>query len=123
MGELQEAQERLRRARNAHDASTFGGRGRIEEAQREVDRLREFDTSKIPEISILAGLGRMPEIGEAVHKAKGFKFNGFVRAVFETSEGKTRVVVEHAFEIGMLHIYAPEQLSPGHDIAFVGPIG
>ena len=82
-----------------------------------------IDTSKLPAISVLAGLGRMPEIGEAVHKAKGFKFNGYVRSVFTTSEGKTRVVVEHAYEVGMLHIYAPEQLSPGHDFEFIGPIG
>lgn len=76
-----------------------------------------IDTSKLGAIKI--GLGRMPVVGEEVHKAKGFAFNGYVVAVFENRAGATRVVVEHAYEVGMLHIYAPEQLSPGHKMDFV----
>src|SRR5690349_14147886 len=51
-------------------------------------------------------------LGDPVEKAKGFPFKGFVVARFMTSEGKPRVVVEHEAEVGMLHIYAPDQLRP-----------
>ena len=76
-----------------------------------------IDTSKLGPITSLQG--RVPVVGEEVHKAKGFAFNGYIVAVFQNRAGATRVVVEHAYETGMLHIYSPEQLLPGHKMDFV----
>lgn len=69
-----------------------------------------IDTSKLGPISSAQGV--MPKVGDPVEKAKGFKFCGFIVAVFQNRAGAWRVVVEHEYETGMLHIYSPEQLVP-----------
>lgn len=43
--ELDKAIEAVRRSRNAMDASSFNGRNRTEELQREVDRLRQAEAA------------------------------------------------------------------------------
>ena len=52
---------------------------------------------------------------DTVRKIKGYEFEGEVMAVFENSNGDTRVVVEHDDSRkkgvgGMLHIFNPSQL-------------
>jgi hypothetical protein len=48
-------------------------------------------------------------IGDEVKKIKGYPFEGFVVAVFYTTAGNIRVVVDFQGS-GMLHIYSEEQL-------------
>ena len=48
--------------------------------------------------------------GEYVNKTSGYQFPGVVVAVFQTSAGKTRYVVENMMFPGMLHIFSGEQL-------------
>lgn len=50
--------------------------------------------------------------GHHVVKPKGYPFPGQIRAVFTTSAGATRVVVESSTLPGLLHIYDPNQLAP-----------
>ncbi len=52
------------------------------------------------------------KVGDHVRKANGFRFPGVIVAVFETTAGARRVVVEAQHEdfAGMLHIYNPSQL-------------
>jgi hypothetical protein len=50
------------------------------------------------------------KIGDAVQKRKGYSFRGRIVAKFHTLSGNIRYVVEHATEVGMLHIYSGEQL-------------
>lgn len=50
-------------------------------------------------------------VGQPVIKPKGYPFPGTVRAAFTTTEGNVRIVVEHE-TVGLLHIFAPEQLEP-----------
>jgi hypothetical protein len=54
----------------------------------------------------------MWKVGDRVQKATGYKWPGLVVSVFETLDGKTRVVVECTVRevAGALHIYSPEQL-------------
>lgn len=49
-------------------------------------------------------------IGDAVKKSKGFSYHGWIVAVFANRAGDVRYVVEHATEVGMLHIYSGAQL-------------
>lgn len=51
--------------------------------------------------------------GDRVQKHSGFRFPGRVVAVFQTTMGAERVVVEaiHPEFAGMLHIYRPDQLT------------
>lgn len=50
--------------------------------------------------------------GDLVSKPKGYAFDGEVRAVFTTKNGKVRVVAEltTANGEGMLHIFSEDQL-------------
>jgi len=48
-------------------------------------------------------------IGDKVHKPKGYKFPGIVVAIFQTTSGETRVVAE-MIDNGMLHIFNESQL-------------
>lgn len=52
------------------------------------------------------------EIGDQVHKVTGYRWPGVVVAVFATTAGKLRIVVECTVpEVqGALHIYSPEQI-------------
>ena len=54
----------------------------------------------------------MFKVGDTVEKVSGYKWPGVVVAVFETSEGQVRVVVECTVPevAGALHIYSLEQL-------------
>ncbi len=49
-------------------------------------------------------------IGDKVHKVSGYKFPGTVRAVFLTSTGELRYVVE-LDGYGLLHIFNERQLA------------
>ena len=49
------------------------------------------------------------KIGDKVFKPKGYKFPGTVVAVFKTTEGNIRLVVELENN-GMLHIFSENQL-------------
>lgn len=66
-----------------------------------------------------------PFLGQRVRKAKGFQFPGVIVAMFTTTAGKHRVVVEavHPEFAGMLHIYDPEQLIERHDITLCEECG
>lgn len=64
-----------------------------------------------------AWLGPAFAVGEPVRKKKGYPFRGWVVSVFETREKKLRYVVEHATEVGMLHIYSEEQLEYDYERA------
>lgn len=48
------------------------------------------------------------QIGDKVHKPKGYRFNATIVAVFKNLAGNTRVVAEN--EDGILHIFNEEQL-------------
>lgn len=48
-------------------------------------------------------------IGDKVEKATGYSFPGVVVAVFATTRGATRLVVEME-GFGLLHIFSPENL-------------
>ncbi len=50
------------------------------------------------------------KIGDKVRKISGYIYYGEVVAIFNTTAGKLRVVVEQAGSQGMLHIFSPEQL-------------
>jgi hypothetical protein len=50
------------------------------------------------------------KIGDHVCKPEGYKFDGFIRAVFRTGAGNIRYVVEHADSAGLLHIFNQNQL-------------
>lgn len=57
-------------------------------------------------------------VGDKVHKIKGYGFTGWIVSAFTTLEGKERYVVEMEGSGGLLHIFAPEQLElgePAHD--------
>ena len=51
-------------------------------------------------------------VGDKVEKVSGYRWPGVVVAVFETTQGKLRIVVECTVPevVGALHIYAPEQV-------------
>ncbi len=49
-------------------------------------------------------------VGDKVKKVSGYSFDGYVLAVFQTREGNWRYVVEHAWLVGLLHIFNAEQL-------------
>ena len=49
------------------------------------------------------------QVGAKVDKVKGYSFPGTVVAVFETSKGESRVVVEMD-GFGLLHIFSHENL-------------
>ena len=49
------------------------------------------------------------EIGDKVCKPKGYKFDGIVVSVFETTQGDIRIVAELEGN-GMLHIFSESQL-------------
>lgn len=49
------------------------------------------------------------EIGDKIHKPKGYKFPGTVVSVFRTTNGDVRVVAE-LDDNGMLHIFSESQL-------------
>ena len=53
------------------------------------------------------------EVGDKVEKVKGYRWPGVVVAVFETTGGKLRYVVECTIPevAGALHIYSPEQIA------------
>ena len=57
------------------------------------------------------------KIGEKVEKVKGYRWPGVVVAIFETTKGKLRYVVECTVpEVsGALHIYAPDQIGRTND--------
>lgn len=52
------------------------------------------------------------QVGDKVEKVSGYRWPGVVVAVFETTQGKLRIVVECTVPevAGALHIYNPEQL-------------
>lgn len=52
------------------------------------------------------------QVGDRVQKVSGYRWPGVVVSVFETTQGKLRVVVECTVPevTGALHIYSPEQL-------------
>lgn len=52
------------------------------------------------------------KVGDRVRKLKGYAWPGIVVAVFQTTAGATRIVVECTVPevAGALHIYNPEQL-------------
>lgn len=50
--------------------------------------------------------------GSPVRKRKGYPFPGWVVARFATRSGLVRLAVEHATEVGMLHVFNEEQLEP-----------
>jgi hypothetical protein len=58
------------------------------------------------------GLGPNMKVGDKVEKISGYKWPGVIAAVFETTKGQTRIVVECTVpEVeGALHIYSPEQV-------------
>lgn len=47
-------------------------------------------------------------VGDKVHKPVGYKFNSTIVSVFETVEGKVRIVAEN--EDGLLHIFSESNL-------------
>ena len=50
-------------------------------------------------------------IGDKVRKVGGsYQATGYVVSIFDTTQGKTRVVFEFEAFPGMLHIFTPEQL-------------
>ncbi len=49
---------------------------------------------------------------QLVQKTSGYKFDGIIVAVFQNTLGEWRYVVEHAWIVGMLHIFNEEQLEP-----------
>ena len=49
------------------------------------------------------------KLGDRVEKIEGSKWPGIVRAIFTTTAGEERVVVEDAVR-GALHIYDPAQI-------------
>lgn len=49
-------------------------------------------------------------IGDQVRKVSGYKYYGEIVALFKTTAGKLRVVVEQAGSEGMLHIFSTEQI-------------
>lgn len=49
------------------------------------------------------------KIGDRIYKPKGYKFNGTIVSVFETTSGDVRLVAEMA-DNGMLHIFNENQL-------------
>lgn len=62
----------------------------------------------------MAGMGNpILEVGDKVEKVKGYRWPGVVVAVFETTGGKLRYVVECTIPevAGALHIYSPEQIA------------
>ena len=56
------------------------------------------------------------KVGDRVNKTRGYLWPGAVVAVFLTTDGKVRVVVEcDVPEVrGALHIYAPDQIERNH---------
>jgi hypothetical protein len=50
------------------------------------------------------------KIGDKVYKRSGYEYPGYVVSVFVTRSGHTRIVVEHATIVGLLHIFNPEQM-------------
>lgn len=54
------------------------------------------------------------KVGDRVRKFTGdYQLDGVIVAIFDTTAGKTRVVVEH--KQGFLHIYNPMQLKVLHE--------
>jgi hypothetical protein len=53
------------------------------------------------------------QVGDRVQKVKGYRWPGVIVAVFTTTTGQTRYVVECTVPevAGALHIYAPEQIA------------
>lgn len=51
------------------------------------------------------------EVGMQVSKISGYEYRGVIVAVFKTTEGNTRLVVENYDSIGMLHIFSPNQMA------------
>lgn len=49
------------------------------------------------------------KVGDKVNKKTGYRFPGTIVAVFDTTKGETRVVVEMD-GYGLLHIFSPENL-------------
>lgn len=88
---------------------------RFKEAQRALlgERWNDQEATKLVN---LVQQGRMMiahlAVGDRVQKLKGYRWPGVIVAIFQTTAGKTRVVVECtvADVAGALHIYAPEQL-------------
>ena len=52
------------------------------------------------------------KVGDKVEKISGYRWPGVIVAVFETTQGNLRIVVECTVPevYGALHIYAPEQV-------------
>ena len=52
------------------------------------------------------------KLGDRVEKVEGYKWPGIVRAIFTTTAGKERIVVECTSDAvrGALHIYNPAQI-------------
>jgi hypothetical protein len=57
-------------------------------------------------------------VGDRVEKIKGYPFPGTVVAVFEKLNGEQRVVVECVDLPGLLHIFAPSQLTNLDDMDY-----
>ena len=49
------------------------------------------------------------KVGDKIYKPKGYKFDGTVVSVFETTSGEIRIVAELK-DNGMLHIFSEKQL-------------
>lgn len=49
------------------------------------------------------------KVGDKVNKKEGYKFPGVIVSIFETTAGKTRLVIEMD-NYGLLHIFNPEQI-------------
>jgi hypothetical protein len=50
------------------------------------------------------------ERGQKVKKSKGFAYNGVVLGQLTKLDGTPIVLVEHETEVGMVHVYQPQQL-------------
>jgi len=48
--------------------------------------------------------------GDLVKKIKGFEYRGTVLGQLEKLDGTPIVLVEHEKEVGMVHVYQPQQL-------------
>jgi hypothetical protein len=61
---------------------------------------------------LFPGMSRDPyfSVGDTVIKPVGYPFPGTVLAVFATSTGAIRIVVESRTAPGLLHIFSPEQV-------------
>jgi hypothetical protein len=62
---------------------------------------------------LVADLTRVipPEVGDYVTKPKGYPYPGWIVSVFTNRAGDVRLVVESELAPGMLHIFAPTQVT------------